>query len=782
MSAEILERNVRLLLRRSYVPALPAPPFRDRLESLFLSEVQRRVRASRPARAGTLRRFPLPLRTVAALAAGLLALLVGWRLLAGGPDDARARLLARGEVALGFADGGWRAADEEERVHGLAFVPPALLVVTPAGAGLDVLIGAPLDGRVHVDERSELNLAERGAEIVATLRTGSAGYEHGNARDALVPGVARTLRASEPVLAPALASASGAAAREAAEPTRRTETAPAAPARALAGRVVAAADGTPVRAFTVALLSEWRGNEFPPPVVREFASDEGAFHWPDPPSGPLRVFVHAPGFAMCALGEHDFDRELPALRAELVPGVSVRGSVLDAEGNPVPDALVISENEAPIDGFLFSLSASVQAYWMPIQTRTGPDGRFELAHLNPGKHTLCAGADGFAPTWKESVSAPHASGTELVFTLGPGGIVEGSVTRDDGGPWADAELVVVAMDQVGRARMSFDHTVTDVSGRYRFEHLPEQTMIVVRLRSDSGLDPEVSPVQVIEGETVVRNFGTPRGGLHLHGRAVAGDGTPLALQNLGLFDADSANWNQDWVATTTRADGGYEFQGVQPGRYLFYLIDDIGRSLRCVDEIVVAPGEVALEHEVRSPTGRLAITVYDARNAEPVPQAVLILMRVEGDRRTSFSAFGLSGAGGEVHFSDLRPGSYRVYAYPTGNGLGFTSSDVQVDAREPAALEVVLEEGGPVDVVVRDPEGRPLENAAVVFVDEAGEEHMFSRLPMTDAAGRYRAQGVRPGRYRVSAHLAGRQGEPVEFRFELGHELEVPVVLAPTPR
>ena len=48
MSESVLERNVRLLLRRSYVPALPAPHYRDRLESLFLSEVER-LRAGRRA-------------------------------------------------------------------------------------------------------------------------------------------------------------------------------------------------------------------------------------------------------------------------------------------------------------------------------------------------------------------------------------------------------------------------------------------------------------------------------------------------------------------------------------------------------------------------------------------------------------------------------------------------------------------------------------------------------------------------------------------------------------
>lgn len=780
---DALERNVRALLRRSYVPALPAPPFRDRLEALFLGEVERGGAARRRAgvgspRSGTRARSPARLATAFALAAALLALFLGWRLFTDEAVPSRAGLLARGEVALELTDGAWRAADEEERVHGLRFAPPALVVVTPADAGLDVLVAA---GRVHVDERSELALRDDGHDLLATLRSGSAWFQRGDERSALAPGVSRSLRAPEPAPASPLASTDEGAPREAVEPALSPAPISPAAARTLVGTVVAAADGAPLSAFTVALLPDWGGNEFPPPDVRQFTSPDGTFRWPDPPTGLQRVFVHAPGYALCALGGHDFGGGLPELRAELVPGLSVRGSVLDAEGNPVPDALVLSENEAPIDGLLFSLPLSVQNDWLPIQTRTGPDGRFELAHLNPGKHTLRADAPGFAPSWKERVSLPRADETELVFTLGPGGTVEGTVTRADGGPCAGAEIVVVAMDQVERARMSFAYAETDAAGFYRLEHLPEMTMIVVRVRSEGRPDPEVSPVQVVEGETVVANFGASLRGARLFGRVLARNGAPLGSQNVGLFEAETASWNQDWVATTTRADGAYEFSGVRPGRYLIYLIDDMGRGLRCVDEVRLAPGQLELEHEVRLPDGRLSVTVYDARSAQPA-EALLIVSRIEDDGRSTFSAYGLCDAVGSFAFAEMRAGTYQVVAYPTQGNLGFATSErVELGPDAPVALELGLEEGGQVDVVVRDMDGHPLEKAAVVFTDEAGVEHLFSRLPMTDAAGRYRAQGVRPGRYRVVAHMAGHQGTPVEFRFELGRELVVPIVLAPAP-
>ena len=84
---------------------------------------------------------------------------------------------------------------------------------------------------------------------------------------------------------------------------------------------------------------------------------------------------------------------------------------------------------------------------------------------------------------------------------------------------------------------------------------------------------------------------------------------------------------------------------------------------------------------------------------------------------------------------------------------------------------------------MRASDGRPLEHALVSFRDEAGEEHQFSRLPMTDAEGRYHAAGLRPGRYQLIAEFDGYASATVAFRFDLGGAPEIPVVLTPlTPR
>lgn len=780
---DVLERNVRALLRRSYVPALPAPHFRDRLESLFQAEIARRRPLGPPGSSPALPKRRTSGRPLLfALAAALLALLFGWRFFAGQAAHTPASLVAHGEVALGFPDGSWRAAGDEERAHGLQVAAPVLVVITPERVEFELLVAS---GRVHLGERSELELVLDGERAAATLRRGSAWFTGDGQRMELPLGVRAPLQilalASVPAAPPADVRV-----RETRE-ALSSAPAPAAPvdtpsARVFAGHVADAESGQSLRAFSVALLAERRGHQTFPPVRREFEGGEGFFAWADPPSGKQRVFVHAEGYALRALGEFDFSDELPELLVELEPGVRVRGSVLDQDGNPIANALVLSENDVPIDGLLFEHSE--YAFWLPIQARSQPDGRFELAHLTPGVHTLRANAAGFALTWEDDVQAPLAPHDELVITLGQGGAIAGRVTRDDGGPGDGVEVVAVAMDLVQRLRQSFTLTRTDAEGRYRFEHLPPMTILVVVMRTGSGNGgerPDVRPVQVIEDETVQVDFlATPRG-IRLSGHVRAQDGTPLPHRSLGLFDSETANWSQDWVASTTGADGTYAFEGVRPGRYALYLVDDIGRWLRCLDELELAPQALDVEHDLVVPTARFEVVCRNADGA-PVEQSALIVMRLEPDGRETFAGYGQTDAQGRFTFVEQRPGRYYVLAYPQQPGLGFARSElVDVSEDHGPELELLHEAGGAVDVLVRAEDGHALEGATVFFHDETGAEHQFSRVPLTDSAGRYRAPGLCPGRYRVQAGLTGYQGAPVEFRYELGSELEVPVILAPIP-
>ena len=96
---------------------------------------------------------------------------------------------------------------------------------------------------------------------------------------------------------------------------------------------------------------------------------------------------------------------VPDLRATLVAGASLDGVLLDAEGAPVVDALVLSEDE---------VTGATSA------ARSGPGGRFRLEGLVPGVLRLvfvAPGADGPDP-----LEPPHratAPGTGFALRAAP---------------------------------------------------------------------------------------------------------------------------------------------------------------------------------------------------------------------------------------------------------------------------------------------------------------------------------------------------------------------------
>lgn len=757
MSYEILERNIAALLRSSYAPALPTPLFRDRLAQRFEAELARRRRPRRV----------LP-RLALVLAAAAVLVFAALRTLAPATVPTRAELVAAGEVALELADGTWRAADAEESTHGLVFAPPRLGVVTPSARGFDVLCSP---GRLELAADSELVLLSEPA-LRARLVAGRATFHTRAGARALELG--RFLELSADGLELAGGTDAAPAGREA-QTASLTAPAPAAGGRELRGRVRAAEDGTAVTRFTVGLLRERLGNATHPPVTRAFESADGTFAWPAPPGGKQRVYVHAEGFALAALGEFTLDAA-QTLEVKLERGVELAGSVRDERGNPIAGALVVAEDEAPTDGLFFARSED--AYWLPVQARSGSDGRFVLAHVGVSAlgSMLRVSADGYAPTWSRNARP----GEELELVLRPGGTLEGRVTGADGGPWSGAQVVVVAMEQPTLPRTNFALATTDLEGKYRIEHLPPLTMIAVLMRD--GDRPDVRPLQMVEGALVRADFGSVPSGVTLRGTLFGLDGAPRGQQNVGLFERSSAAWNRDWIASTTDRDGHFLFEGVQPGRYLVFLIDELGRHLRCVDQFELGSELLLVERDIHVPDGELLVHLRREDGA-PVAQAAIALERLEPDGDDLFAALGLSGVDGSFHFIEQRPGRYRVSAYPTDGRLGFATHEVVELGDAPAEIWLTHGPGGSALVTVRSADGRPLARATVLFVTADGREHNFSQVPETDSDGRFRAVGLAPGTYTVRVQCEGHEPASLRLDFTPGAEALLPITLRPrSPR
>jgi hypothetical protein len=209
-----------------------------------------------------------------------------------------------------------------------------------------------------------------------------------------------------------------------------------------------------------------------------------------------------------------------------------------------------------------------------------------------------------------------------------------------------------------------------------------------------------------------------------------------------------------------------------------FLIDELGRHLRCVDEFELAGELLLVERDLHVPASELHVTLRSADGA-PVAEAAIVLERLEASGEEPFAALGLSGADGTFRFVEQRPGRYRVTAYPSDGRLGFATHELVELGDEPAALTLTHGPGGAALVTVHSTDGRALARATVLFVTGDGREHNFSQVPETDSDGRFRAVGLAPESYTVRVLHEGHEPASVRLDFTPGEEVLVPIVLRP---
>jgi len=830
----VLEHNLGLLLRHAYVPVLPKPAFRSELERAWMQTFRRRVLAQGVTR----RPGPRRLVVVAAAAAALALALLGWWRVAETPDSPTTpgALLAAGEVALSTDRTTWRAASPTERTAGVRLERATLAVHVPGDATLAVLAA---DGRIELGGATSARLAPEPA-LVATLEAGSLTLERSQAgvlpwslaagpgavrlahgileadregelaRFTLVAGEARFEGAGEtparalvtgrtltvvagapvePTVAARVDSIEIPDEREAVAPDEAPEPAQPASPLALAGRVVGP-DGEPVAAYRLGLLRERVGNEFQSVSTFDIEDAEGAFRLENVEPGSYTLFAHAAGLPIARvepleLASGPLTLEEPV---RLAPGGSVQGFAFDpATGDPVQDAVVLVERDAPQNILLLN---DVQRMWVPISTRTASDGSFRIDHVTPGTHTLRVTARGYGPAWSQPFRVAVGETTPgIEIPLAPGGAVEGRVLQPDGTAAVGKPLICALLDQSTHAQMHFAQALTDPEGRYRFEDLPPESMLVVQVDFDDLAHPRVKPVEIRAGLVQTIDFEAEGALTRVRGVLRDSEGSPVVHRNLAIFheDALASHSNiETFEATSTLADGSFAFEQIAPGRYHVFAVERTGTWIRLIDSFDV-PALSEFEHDLALGTGRVIGRAISSLDGAPVGRAHLILERIQDDGTHTFAGNLAVDADGGFRIEQLAAGEYVVTLYPEVEDLGFERSQpFRLTEHEPEyVFEPALTMGGTLDVEIVDQDGAPVRYAIVYFVDEAGQAHSFSRFPESDEDGRLRAIGARPGTYRAVASKGEHISEPVLVTCRAGAVARARIVLRsdePAPR
>lgn len=173
------------------------------------------------------------------------------------------------------------------------------------------------------------------------------------------------------------------------------------------------------------------------------------------PAGRSRMTLHCEGYRpvvqeleLAAGGTFDLGP------LQLERGASIRGRVVNATGEPVPDARAYLGLE--ID--------AVPPRSMRADSFTGGDGVFELSGVGPSSTTLVVKAQGYAPEVRELVLPDDVLRVEpLELVLRPGGTI--AVTLDGGG--GDGEFYMVVLEKGGEL---VDLRVPDHEGSVLFEN------------------------------------------------------------------------------------------------------------------------------------------------------------------------------------------------------------------------------------------------------------------------------------------------------------------------
>jgi hypothetical protein len=443
----------------------------------------------------------------------------------------------------------------------------------------------------------------------------------------------------------------------------------------------------------------------------------------------------------------------PPLLAQLSRGATLRVTVQDQNGQPVPDAMI---------------TATEPNLQQVANERTGPDGVAILPHLRPGDWQVM----------QIEMNSPQALenldfGMRFVYvTLAEGGYeeivlggrvavanIEGLITMS-GLPQPGKMVMLIGPGGMQSGR-------TDATGSYRLQNVQVGEYVVTVAAGLGGGSSWTDGLLVPDAGVLRHDIALPSSAVEV--RVVdAATGTPEAGVPVNLRPADSSSISGGQFQPTS-AEGVARFEMLKAGAYLAavgnFTMPMLGGgegkgSLMLRDIIVTSEDAGTLVVEARLPSpARLRVRVTGT-DGSYVSGAHVFCMDESGHALNLIS-LKATNAKGVVELTGLPPGPRRcVVRHPE---LGRAEFEVILQAGELVKQEVVLQTGVHLTIEVASAAGKPLPGVLVVVLDERRRpvNYMWSleettavqRSFMTGDAqrvgpllpGAYTVQLVRPG-------------------------------------
>jgi protocatechuate 3,4-dioxygenase beta subunit len=456
----------------------------------------------------------------------------------------------------------------------------------------------------------------------------------------------------------------------------------------------------------------------------------------------------------------------------------LEGLVVNAvTGEPLGKALVVLEDAR---GNRDSRPSST--------TATGPDGRFAMSGIPPGKYTVRAERSGYIARNRDSderlTLAAGQRMTDLKIRLTPSGVISGKVLDEDGDAIEGARVMAVRnrYNKGTKQLLIVGYSTANDLGEFRLTGLVAgRYFIVAEGRSRwgsidrSAIRPEVeksdvptfypavqdasaaAPVDVAAGARVgpvnitLLRLRTAR----VSGKVTLPEGASRA--DVSLYAAGAGRFGGHQGTPTRDAEGAFELRGVPYGSYRIQAHCSVGNRSLWTDQ----PLEVGAD-------------VEGLRLVPGTGPHLTGHVQVDGEAKIDFSRVRISieCSPSSLNTSAEKDGSISLpeFPYPPREcqvivsppdgfylkGIRFSGAEVS-DAGiivPPAggSLDISLKAGaGRIEGAVLNEKREPAAGATVVLVPERRTRYWLYEQASTDQYGRYVFASVPPGEYKLFA-------------------------------
>jgi len=385
------------------------------------------------------------------------------------------------------------------------------------------------------------------------------------------------------------------------------------------------------------------------------SGDDGRFRIQSVEPGDLIVQVSHPGYPSVSNNQVKVeDGKSQSLEFKLPETGSMTGKVLRPDGKPATGARVdVGKN----GGWATKEDAYAQG---PSDVIVGTDGSFEVKGLPPGKYTLSARGDGFAPT--EGVEVATGA-PPVTLQLAQAFVISGTVRFDDGSPAANVRVSAIQKTETTTSTVANERT--NSAGDFVLRDIPAGTYdlkvgqnwwrsagsgVVERIvegiqAGQEGVQIEVSSGLAIEGEVFM-----PSGDPALEGWVQA---TRLPDPN----EAEPRNLSANGAVQ----EGKFRVTGLVPGMYRV-TVNVSGVSARTID---AEAGTTDLV--VRVSVGGKVSGRATGPDGEALATAWITLQTV--GESPSGGGNAQTDADGRYTLSGVAPGTYRANVWLNKDGV-----------------------------------------------------------------------------------------------------------------